>query len=192
MKKIFIFLLFTNFLFGQKSNINEHYFDENNNSISKFQFYSSNENFLFKKISKNESQLTGNLILRKYRDNLTLENRNKIIDSLELSTKSKFERNKTLIFHYYKNSSSKIDKEMNNKKYKKILQKYPNIKSYFIVENGIINKKSNILTDTLNFIQRQIIKKDVDDVNYFILKSNGEITIIYGEYDLIGILDNAT
>lgn len=193
MKKIVIlsvlFFLYVNASFSQKTK--PHYFNEKNIEISKQNFLNAEYSYYFKKIYKNDSLVTGKLFYRKKTGQLTIEKKDSLFYLLEKSLDTKLDKTKTIIFHHYRKSCKTINEETSNRKYLKMIKKYPSVLNYFVTEKGFNVKIEKVKEDTLNVISTTFIDENIDDTNYVIIKPNGIFNIIYGKYNLMYVLDQA-
>lgn len=186
--KYIIFILFSLNCFSQENSKPQFLFDENDQSITQDQF---NNKLKDKKLEIITYQVDTAYIGRFLRKDdfgvLSPSEKVKIQIELEKLTGKKIDTSKTIIINfYYKDNSepngSCIDYYVNDKAYKKFLDKNNTINQFFITQEDYKYKDKQVYQDKNDLIRKTLFKYHFDCGNYIIIKPNGKFYRKLGEY----------
>jgi len=193
MKKILtlsiLCFLFKNIFSQNKKTI---YLNQYDVEVSEKQFNSFNKKEVYIKESENDTLLIKKIIFKKNIGTLKPKQHKQVNQILFKIIGSSFDLKKNTIIHFYNKNNKALKKDLKNKRYwgwiKTNSQK---IQSFLIVsKESEITKDKHIYIDSLDLLRKVFFSNNDFNINHLYIEPNGDISIFYGDDDILKILDS--
>jgi hypothetical protein len=171
------------------------YVNQNDEEITKAQFDSVNRREVYLKKYKSDTLITHKFIYRKNYGELNTIQQKQINQLLTNILGDNFDNNKFTIIHLFDENDKALKKGIKNKKYWNWIERNSNkFQAYLIVSEALgikKNEKKQLYIDVANKIKSVFFHNSEFKINHVFIQPNGEITVFYGNDDILYVLDSS-